>query len=134
MINTFNFFKIFVNCMNGGVKIRKRMTIPVLLLIFTILSISSVSANEADNNIAIDENNLNYASNVNSLQNSLNNQLSSNDCSFEQSSDSSSEHADNEDSICEEFLETDSDSETDEGDLDPSSDNLDNDAELNQAS
>ena len=55
MINTFNFFKIFVNCMNGGVKIRKRMTIPVLLLIFTILSISSVSANEADNNIAIDE-------------------------------------------------------------------------------
>ena len=116
-----------------GVKITKRMAIPVLLLIFTILSISSVSANEADNNIAIDENNLNYASNVNSLENSLNNQLSSNDCSFEQSSDASSEHADNEDSIGEEFLETDSDSETDEGDLDPSSDNLDNDDELNQS-
>ena len=33
----------------------------------------------------------------------------------------------------EEFLETDSDSETDDGDLDPSSDNLDNDAELKQS-
>ena len=133
MINTFNFFKIFVNCMNGGVKIRKRMTILVLLLIFTILSISSVSANDADNNIAIDENNFNYSANLNSLENSLDSQSSSNDCYFGQSSDGSSEHADNGDGMGEEFLETDSDSETDDGDLDPSSDNLDNDAELKQS-
>ena len=47
---------ILVNCINGGVKITKRMTILVLLLIFAILSISSVSANDVDNNLAIDEN------------------------------------------------------------------------------
>ncbi len=47
------------------------MTILVLLLIFAILSISSVSANDVDNNLAIDENSLSSSDMV-SLDDSYN--------------------------------------------------------------
>ena len=56
---------------NGGVKITKRMTILVLLLVFAILSISSVSANDVENNLAIDENSLTSSDEV-SLDDSYN--------------------------------------------------------------
>ena len=86
---------ILVNCINGGVKITKRMTILVLLLIFAILSISSVSANDVDNNLAIDENSLSSSDMV-SLDDSYNPESDSQNSDILETGDASEQLSDDE--------------------------------------
>ena len=86
---------ILVNCINGGVKITKRMTILVLLLVFAILSISSVSANDVDNNLAIDENSLSSSDMV-SLDDSYNPESDSQNSDILETGDASEQLSDDE--------------------------------------
>ncbi len=71
------------------------MTILVLLLIFAILSISSVSANDVDNNLAIDENSLSSSDMV-SLDDSYNPESDSQNSDILETGDASEQLSDDE--------------------------------------
>ena len=71
------------------------MTILVLLLVFAILSISSVSANDVENNLAIDENSLTSSDEV-SLEDSYNLESDSQDSDILETEVASEQFSDDE--------------------------------------
>ncbi len=109
------------------------MTILVLLLIFAILSISSVSANDVDNNLAIDENSLSSSDMV-SLDDSYNLESGSQDSDILETEVASEQFSDDEIDDGDDSGDGGADSPGDgsgDGGADPSIDNPDENAELN---
>ena len=97
------------------------MTILVLLLVFAILSISSVSANDVENNLAIDENSLTSSDEV-SLDDSYNLESGSQDSDILETEVASEQFSDD---------EIDDGDGSGDGGADPSIDNPDENTELN---
>ncbi len=109
------------------------MTILVLLLIFAILSISSVSANDVDNNLAIDENSLSSSDMV-SLDDSYNLESGSQDSDILETEVASEQFSDDEIDDGDDSGDGGADSPGDgsgDGEADPSIDNPDENTELN---